>query len=103
LVCALGARFTGSVADNPVNILYTPFFPVGLVAMFPNGAYYGTVATMLVFPALLGWVLYGIIYFFIRRARRRGTFLLLYILLCVLLVLNLVGCQRVIEASKGIH
>jgi len=102
---AWGIALFAATYDNPSHILAAPVFPVGLVALLPNGEQKAIVAAWLVAPAVavVGWTIYGALTLAIRSSRRAYTFLLLYAFFCALLVFNVVGCHRTWEAAGGIH
>lgn len=97
LVAAWCTVFLSTLATNPAYLITAPSFPVGLAAWLPHGAESAAIAWMLVVPVTAGWVMYLILSWFLIRARKRGLFLFLYIVLCVLLALNVIGCQRALE------
>jgi hypothetical protein len=92
-----------TLAIKPASILTAPCFPVGLLALLPNGDSKAILAAMTVIPILVGWALYVLLSVLMARTRRRGSFLLLYLAFCLLLALNLVGCQRALEAASQIQ
>jgi hypothetical protein len=88
---------------NPKNLLVAPLFPVGLLAVFPGGEQAAVMFSMLVVPGLLGWILYAALSMLIARTRKIGTFFPVYLVLCVVLALNVVGCKKTLEAAAGIQ
>ncbi len=54
----------------------------------------------------IGWIVYGVLTLIILRSKSRTTFWIYYIIFCVLLTLNTVGCHHIIQAlnsGTGIH
>jgi hypothetical protein len=87
---------------NPQSILVTPFFPIGLVAWLPNGEE-KAIFVWFVGGWIVGWALYAFLAFLIFKVKNLGLFVFIYALLLLLLVLNIAGCKRVVEAASGIH
>lgn len=48
-------------------------------------------------------MLYAVLTYFILRMKNIPLFVIVYVAFCVLLVLNLAGCNRMIETVSGIH
>jgi hypothetical protein len=67
---------------NPVHILVAPLFPLGLMALFPNGTEGAVMLSMLWMPGLLGWLIYVLVAVVINRTRKRGVFILVYTIFC---------------------
>ncbi len=88
---------------NPLSLFTAPFFPIGLLALFPHGEDRAITAWQMQFPVLLGWGFYLAIQAILMRMRRETLFFVCYAFLCVLLVLNVAGCQRVLAAAAQIH
>lgn len=99
---AWGFVILASLAVNPSYLLAAPCFPVGLFALFPNGIEnvfwgWGTGAFV------LGWVLYAVLSAIMFKAKKKSVFLIIYIIFCILLLLNVGGCQRVLEDVSHIE
>jgi hypothetical protein len=91
-----------NLALNPGNLLAAPFFPLGLIALFSIEM---TITSwMLGAPAIiLGWIVYILLSAVMNRMKTKGAFFLIYLIFCVVLALNISGCQKAIESVKGIH
>jgi hypothetical protein len=102
---AWGIGLFAATYDDPSHILAAPFFPIGLIALLPNGAQKAIIAAWLAAPAVaaVGWMLYAGVTVLIGRAKKGYAFLLVYALLCILLAFNVVGCHRTWEAAAGIR
>lgn len=92
-----------TVVHNPSHLLLVPFFPLGLVALLPNGEQKAVDAWMLQIPILAGWTFYAAYSFIMLRQRRATIFFVFYIVFCIVLVLNVGGCQRTMEAVSKIE
>ena len=88
---------------SPAHLLLVPFFPVGLLALLPNGEQAAIGGWMLQFPIMLGWAFYAAYSFIMLRQRRATVFFVLYIVFCIVLVLNVGGCQRTMDAASKIE
>lgn len=88
IVWAVGLVAAGF--PNPVLIVYTNLFPVGL-----------RVATPWIYTVMdrnyiiVGWLLYMALTLAALLSRPRILFVTFYRVLCVLLVVNVVGCQYI--------
>jgi zinc-ribbon domain len=71
---AWGGVVLTTLAIKPADVFIAPWFPVGLIAIFPNGPAMAIGAWMLVFPVIAGWAFYFLLYFLMRLARKRGVF-----------------------------
>lgn len=100
---AWGMVILTTLAIKPADVLTAPFFPVGLLGFLRGGEPTAMVAWMLGFPIVFGWLIYILISAAMFRAGRNGTFILIYIVLCALLAVNVVGCHRTLEAASHIH
>lgn len=98
-----GAWIVVALLMNPVNLPAFIYFPLGLVALFPRGDEQAIVLAMHSWPRFVGWVIYLLFAVGISRTRKRTTFITIYSILCLVLVLNVVGCKKVLEALSGIH
>ena len=86
---------------NPSAIKAAPFFPAGLLGLFGNEEN-GIIAWMLG-AWVLGWGLYIVLTISMFRETKRDAFFRTYLMLCVLLALNVAGCQRTLSAVSGLH
>jgi hypothetical protein len=59
---------------HPSQVLLAPFFPIGLLALLPNGEDKAMVGWMQIFPSFLGWGFYGLITAALLRIRKRKVF-----------------------------
>ena len=91
-----------TLAIKPAYLLTAPCFPAGLLALLPSGDSSAIVAGMMVVPMVVGWALYALLSVVMHRTRKRGLFLL-DVVFCMLVALNLVGCQRASEAASQIQ
>jgi len=87
---------------NPASILAAPFFPIGLLALLPNGAEKAIMAWM-VGGWMIGWVFYILLSVVMFQAKKANIFIIFYVIFCIFLALNVVGCQRTMTAVSGIH
>jgi hypothetical protein len=90
------------LATNPQSILAAPFFPIGLIACLPNGEE-KAIAGWMRGAWIIGWVVYALLFIAMFQIKKRGVFFLVFIIFCILLLLNISGCQRIAEAASGIH
>lgn len=90
------------LATNPQSILAAPFFPIGLIACLPNGEE-KAIAGWMRGAWIIGWVVYALLFIAMFQVKKRGVFFLIFIIFCILLLLNISGCQRITEAASGIH
>jgi hypothetical protein len=98
-----GLAAGATLVANPAHLLMAPFFPIGLLALLPDGEKMAITAYMMIFPIGLGWIFYGI-YSWVLLSRRGATvFYTWFVFFCVILILNVVGCQKVMQAAAGIH
>ena len=91
------------LASDPARVALAPFFPVGLIAMLPNGEEKAITGYMLVYPCLLGWGIYVALGAWLSRVKRWPSFLYAYLVLCTVLALNVSGCKKALEAAAGIR
>jgi hypothetical protein len=103
-LAAWGIVIVASVAvtGTPRCILATPMFPIGLLFWLPNGENKAIEGWMTGAWAI-GWLFYLLLAVVIFRIKKSGIFFIIYLIFCILLVFNVVGCQRVIQAASGIH
>jgi hypothetical protein len=91
-----------NILISPASILGALFFPIGLLVWLPNGeekAIKGAMMNAWIF----GWFFYILLSAVMLQIKKRGIFFIIYIIFCVLLMLNIVGCQRVMQAASEIH
>jgi hypothetical protein len=71
---AWGIGLFAATYDDPSHIVAAPFFPIGLIALLPNGAQKAIIAAWLAAPAVaaVGWMLYAGVTVLIGRAKK-GT------------------------------
>jgi len=99
---AWGVVIIGALIVNPTSLAAFYAFPLGLLAWLPNGDEKAVVGLM--FGGwIVGWIFYILISVALSRIKKKGLFLCIYFLFCILLMLNVVGCQRVLEAASGIR
>jgi hypothetical protein len=101
-LAAWGIVALATLTIKPSYILAAPFFPLGLLALL-HGPEEAIVAWMLGLPALLGWGIYVTLSAAIFRTQRKGTFWILYLFFCTLLLLNVSGCQRAMRGASEIR
>jgi hypothetical protein len=91
------------LAIKPANLWAAPYFPLGLLAVFPRGDKVAIMLGMSFLPAVLGWGIYALLSAAIDRSKKKGVFLLIYVVFCTLLALNVVGCRKTLSALSGIE
>jgi hypothetical protein len=99
---AWGMVILATLATNPASIVTAPLFPVGLFALFPNGDNKAIVAWG-TGGFVIGWVFYTLLSIVMFITKKRGIFFLLYIIFCILLALNIAGCQRILKGVSNIQ
>ena len=82
------------------GLLFFPFFPLGLLqaagAPLHEPIARGTF--------LFAWIPYVMLTFLAYKARRGGAFFAIYLILCVLLFFNVLGCRATLEdVDRGLH
>jgi hypothetical protein len=87
---------------DPHYILTAPFFPIGLAALLPNGEGRAIRAWMS-FGFIIGWALYILLSLAMFKTRKRNGFFVIYMIFCILLLLNLAGCYRTFSAVSHIQ
>lgn len=87
---------------HPAHIVAVPFFPLGLLDWLPHGEQ-TAIEGWMIGAWSIGWMLYAFLSVAMFAAKRTGVFFIIYVIFCVLLLLNVVGCQRVMEAASQIH
>jgi hypothetical protein len=90
------------LVTNPQSILAAPFFPVGLIACLPNGED-KAIAGWMNGAWIIGWVIYALLSVTMFQVKKRGLFFLIFGIFCILLLLNISGCNRVMNAASQIH
>jgi hypothetical protein len=88
---------------KPSYVLSAPFFPVGLFAWLPNGENKAIWAWFLIFPMFIGWPIYFFLTMIMFRTQKRATFIVTYVIFCILLALNVGGCQHILKSVSGIQ
>jgi hypothetical protein len=100
---AWGVIALWTLTVNPSHLLLAPFFPIGLLGVWPNNEGAAIGGWMLQLPIVLGWVFYLTFSVIMIKARKAKTFVILFIVFCILLVLNVGGCERTMEAVSHIE
>jgi len=100
---AWGVVIISTLARNPADMLTAPAFPIGFLAVFPGAIM--TIAVWFFAPIVigLGWTMYGMLTYVMKTTGKSGVFFLTYIIFCVLLTLNAIGCRMVTATIGGIH
>jgi hypothetical protein len=91
-----------AVTGTPRCILATPMFPIGLLFWLPNGEN-KAIEGWMTGAWVIGWLFYFLLSVVMFRIKKSGIFFIIYFIFCILLVFNVVGCQRVIQVASGIH
>lgn len=99
---AWGGVLLISLAINPAWILAAPIFPVGLLGLFTDGTELAA-WTWMSGSFMLGWVLYAVLSAILFNTKSKRIFIIVYLILCSLLVLNVGGCQRVLREASQIQ
>ena len=100
---AWGAVVLATISNDATDLRSAVGFPVGFYGLLPEmPAIYvawlgGCVAVV------GGWILYIALSLAIHWANRMRSFSLWYIVFCVLLALNVVGCRKLIDTVSQIH
>jgi hypothetical protein len=81
---------------HPAGIVWFWAFPAGLSMFFT-----GTRADLL--DVVIGWPVYIALTAWAVSARRRWLYIAVYVLICVVLALNVVGCRRVLRGLDDLH
>jgi ribosomal protein L40E len=101
----LGAWFLVVLAAliiNPSSILATPFFPIGLLVWLPKGEE-TAIAGWMMGAWVIGWIFYLLFSVIMFKTKKAGPFFIMFSMFCILLILNVVGCQRVMQTASEIH
>ena len=90
------ATVVANLLVAPLAILFVWMFPYGLFRLIfrPDQMNHGQLDFVAIFG---GWFLFGIISVFTYLQSRKVRFLAAYALLCVLLALNVVGCNKMMH------
>jgi hypothetical protein len=99
---AWGLVAIATLVIHPAYLLAVPFFPVGLLDWLPHGEE-KAIEGWMIGAWVIGWMLYVFLSAAMFASKRMGIFFIIYVIFCVLLALNVVGCQRVMQAASGIH
>lgn len=84
---------------EPYRLISAPVFPVGLVACLSEGAAVGLMMILSGLPAIiLGWPIYVVVTIAISKAKGIRSFTLIFVVLCILLALNVSGCEKLAVA-----
>jgi hypothetical protein len=95
------ALFTA--AAHPSDLLGAFAFPLGLCGAVPSKVGLGIAFGFAQIVTAVGWLIYLLLSLAIKNAKNFGRFSFLYFVLCVLLVLNMVGCRRLIATAAKIE
>jgi len=87
---------------HPASLLSAPLFPVGLLIWLPNGED-KAVTGLMIGAWMIGWLFYLILTIFVFAAKRMSVFIIVYVIFCLSLILNIVGCEKTMEAVSQIH
>lgn len=102
-LAAWGAVVLISALKKPTALPLAVAFPFGIVGLLPSDN--AIMIIMLAGPGVIicGWTIYFALTIGIFVTRRNALSYAIYILFCILLVLNLVGCDRLIEIASHIE
>jgi hypothetical protein len=92
-----------TITKKNANFLAIFAFPLGLLSIMPIKVALMTAWFAGLVVAIWGWIFYSLLTVAIARAKRVSVFSLLYILLCVLLAVNVTGCQKLLQTAAGIE
>lgn len=101
-LAAWGATILIAFLINPQSIRTAIFFPIGLLALLPNGEHMAIFAGI-VGGWIVGWIFYIVLSVVLFCAKKSNHFFLIYIIFCILLALNVAGCQEVSQAVSKIE
>ena len=59
---AWGLVLIATLANKPAQVIMAPLFPLGLIAVFPNGKGIAIIAGTMVVPGLVSWVFYALLW-----------------------------------------
>lgn len=90
----LAVVVVASMRGGPYRIVSVLYFPIGLLGWLLKGDDKAIGAVMLGYPLLLGWGFYILLSVILFRARRNWIFFLLCAFLCMVLLLNVAGCNE---------
>ncbi|SRR6266478_1048046 len=88
------------------NVPAAPYFPIGMFTFFlspENGITLFMIGGMGIFPSLVGWMIYILLSARIALTSRRIPFFAFYSIFCILLILNVIGCKKIMEVAAGIQ
>jgi hypothetical protein len=54
-------------------------------------------------PSLGGWIFYAFLTSRMALTRRKAMFFVFYLIFCVALILNVIGCKKTLETAAGIQ
>ena len=92
------------LAINPAYFFAAHYFPIGLVAMLPKGDQKAVMAlSMGPIYVGIGWMFYAGLSLILSRTKRKSAFSLVYIFFCILLALNVAGCNKMLKALAKIE
>ena len=86
------AAFATVLVEIPL-LLFFPWFPLGLVCLFYNKDNDGHSHLFMA----VGWFFYTFITVSAMMTKRRQFYFLIYGLLCLLLILNVIGCHQILR------
>jgi hypothetical protein len=100
---AWGAVILATLCRNPADLLAAPNFPIGLLEILMGekaiiAASFGGLAAL-----CGGWMIYLVVTLATSYAKRVWTFSPVYIVFCLLLALNVRGCNHMLETASQIH
>jgi hypothetical protein len=92
------------LVTNPACLRFALWFPAGLFAICqPEEKALETSLTAFGTGAFfLGWGIYFVLSVFMLLAKKRTLFVILYLIFCLVLLLNVGGCQRLWDAVAQI-
>jgi len=99
---AWGLVAAATLVINPSSILVAPFFPIGLLVWLPHGEE-KAIAGWMIGAWVIGWIFYGLLTTIMFKAKKSGVFFILFVIFFTLLILNIAGCQRLMQTASGIH
>jgi len=90
-------------SKTPDHLQSAPAFPVGLLGGLPQ-QHAIVVAWLGGLPDMIGgWMLYALLTYVMLRIKNIPIFLVLFAMFCILLALNLAGCNRMMKTVSGTH
>lgn len=100
---AWGGLVFVTYTNNPGDLRSSLAFPIGLCGLLPRDLAMFCAGFGGWLVVIFGWFAYIRLSWAIKKAKDPGHFSLLYIVLCVLLVLNAAGCRALIDTVSKIH